>query len=110
MAVWWGTPVEGMSAFARLLRNGEISPGEFQSATARLAMLRRKWIEVQPTEPLRVLAEKLVQHHPLRSADALQLAAALTWSKHHPRGRAFVCFDGRLAEAARKEAFAVDIV
>ncbi|MBL8293282.1 MAG: type II toxin-antitoxin system VapC family toxin [Bryobacterales bacterium] len=110
IAVWWGTPIEVTSAFTRLLRSGDISQREFQSAMARLVMLRRQWVEIQPTDSLRVLAEKLLQQHALRSADALQLAAALIWAKHRPRGRAFVCFDGRLAEAARKEAFTADIV
>ena len=44
----------------------------------------------------------------LRAADALQLAAALVWAKQLPRKRLFVCFDGRLAEAAGKEGFTVE--
>ena len=61
-------------------------------AAARLAGLRGMWIEVQPTETVRDLAESLVQRHPLRAADATQLAAALIWCKRQPRNRAFVCF------------------
>jgi predicted nucleic acid-binding protein len=108
LAVWWGTPVEMMSAFARLLRSGDISQEDFEMALGRLAELRRRWIEVQPTEALRVVAEKLLQQHSLRAADALQLAAALVWAKQHPQKRAFVCFDGRLAEAAQKENLSVE--
>ena len=85
LAVWWGASVEMTSAFTRLLRRGEISHDDFR-------------------------AEKPLQQHPLRAADALQLAAALVWSKLHPRMRAFVCFDGRLAEAASKENFSVETV
>jgi len=60
---------------------------------ARLTELRRRWIEVhQPTEVLRDLAEMLLQRHPLRAADAMQLSAALIWSKQLPRKRPFVCF------------------
>jgi hypothetical protein len=40
----------------------------------------------------------------------LQLAAALVWSKQLPSTRLFVCFDGRLAEAASKEGFSVQTV
>jgi len=107
IAVWWITPVEMTSAFTRLSRGGQISRRELQLARARLAELRLRWIEVQPTEPLRDLAEILLQRHALRAADAMQLAAALTWSKQQPRKRAFVCFDQRLAEAAAKEGFSV---
>jgi len=108
IVVWWGTPVEVTSAMARLLRSDEISAKSFRSAQARLAELRGMWIEVQPTEQARELAEVLVQRHPLRAADAMQLAAALIWTKGLPRNRVFVCFDGRLAEAAVKEGFSVE--
>ena len=108
LAVWWGTPVEMTSAFARLLRDGDISQKDFEMALRRLAELRRKWIEVQPTEALRVVAETLLQQHSLRAADALQLAAALVWAKQRPQKRAFVCLDGRLADAAHKESFSVE--
>jgi hypothetical protein len=77
------------------------------SAIARLTELRQRWIEVQPTEVLRDLAEVLLQRHPLRAADAMQLAAALIWAKQLPRKRVFVCLDSRLAEAASKEGFSV---
>ena len=110
ITVWWGTSVEVTSAFARLVRDGELGSRSFRMALARLAKLREMWIEVQPAEAVRDLAEALVQRHPLRAADAMQLAAALIWSRHQPRSRPFVCFDGRLAEAAVKEGFSVEAV
>jgi uncharacterized protein len=110
ITVWWGTSVEMTNAFARLLRSGEITQRSFRMALARLTELRRMWIEVQPTASVRDLAEALVQRHPLRAADAMQLAAALICSKRQPRGRAFVCFDGRLAEAAANEGFSVEAI
>jgi hypothetical protein len=48
-----------------------------------------------------------VASHPLRAADALQLAAALVWCDEAPQGTAFVCLDDRLRDAARREGFAV---
>jgi predicted nucleic acid-binding protein len=45
--------------------------------------------------------------HPLRAADALQLAAALVWMGGAPNGAELVTRDTRLAHAARKEGFAV---
>jgi hypothetical protein len=108
IAVWWATPVETTSAFARLARAGELDQRQFQMAMTRLAALRVMWVEVQPSERLRELAEDLIQRHPLRAADALQLAAAVIWSRRHPQDRAFVCLDGGLAGAAGKEGFSVE--
>lgn len=62
---------------------------------------------VAPTAPLRDRAGRLLAAHPLRTADALQLAAALAWCDDVPRGESFVCLDERLREAARREGFAV---
>jgi uncharacterized protein len=108
MAVWWATPVETVSAFVRLARAGELDQQYLRLAMKRLAALREMWIEVQPSDGLRDLAEGLIERHPLCAADALQLAAALVWSQRHPRTREFVCLDGRLADAAREEGFSVE--
>ena len=107
IAVWWATPVEITSALERLLRNGELESKGHDSALVRLEALRGMWIEVAPSGTVRDLSEALLRLHPLRAADALQLSAALIWCKHHPRGRIFTCFDGRLAEAAAAEGFDV---
>ena len=40
-------------------------------------------------------------------ADALQLGAALKWSRTRPAEHGFVCFDVRLREAAGREGFDV---
>ena len=108
IAVWWGTPVETASAFARLVCAGELDQRDLRMTMTRLAALRGMWIEVQPSEGLRALAEGLIERHPLRAADALQLAAALIWSRRRPQKRSFVCLDGRLADAAGKEGFSVE--
>jgi hypothetical protein len=42
--------------------------------------------------------------HPLRAADATQLAAALEWGGSPPEGH-FVSFDQRLNAAAQREGF-----
>jgi hypothetical protein len=52
-------------------------------------------------------ALRLLGVHPLRAADALQLAAALILVRDDPAGRAFVCLDERLREAALLEGFRV---
>ena len=52
MVVWWSTPVEMRSAFARLLRTGQLISSEHVSAGQALGQLRRGWRELQPTDRL----------------------------------------------------------
>jgi len=103
--VWWGAGVEAFSAIYRLTREGGLTAKESQTAIKALEALRRKWHEISPSDEVRQIAERLLRAHPLRAADALQLAAALVWCGNYPRGRAFVCADIRLSDAADKEGF-----
>ena len=107
MVVWWGTPLEARSAFARLVREGDISPDERVAAVNLLGQLRATWDEILPSETLRSLAEELPDTHRLRAADAAQLAAALVWCHERPRKRPFVCFDEHLRTAASELGFVV---
>jgi predicted nucleic acid-binding protein len=103
--VWWGTPVEMAGAFARLRREGHLTPTQAESARTRLDILRRAWLEVQPIAEVRELAEDLIERRELRAADALQLAAALVWCNRRPARRHFICQDRRLRRAASEEGF-----
>jgi predicted nucleic acid-binding protein len=76
-------------------------------AIKALEVLRRKWHEISPSDDVRQTAEWLLRLHPLRAADALQLAAARVWCGNYPRGRVFICADIRLLDAADKEGFNV---
>jgi predicted nucleic acid-binding protein len=107
MVVWWATRSECISALARRGRDGSLSPLAQAQARVRLYRLSQSWTEVQPTLRLRALAETLLDRHPLRTADAYQLAAALEWVEGNPRGERFVCFDRRLRPAAEVEGFDV---
>jgi predicted nucleic acid-binding protein len=107
MVVWWGTPLEARSAFARLVRDGDMSPDERSAAVKLLGQLRVTWDEILPTEKLRSLAEDLPDGHRLRAADAAQLAAALVWCRERPKQRPLVCFDERLRAAASELGFSV---
>ena len=108
VVVWWGSLVECWSALARLRRSGEMAPEAEATAGRLLAALWPATFEVQPSEELRRLAIRLLRTHPIRAADALQLAAALTWAgSPPPPGREMVVFDRRLREAAHVEGFAV---
>ncbi len=107
MVVWWGTPLEARSAFARLVREGKLTAGERVTAVRLLAQLRVAWDEILPTEKVRSLAEELPDAHGIRAADAAQLAAALVWCRERPRQRPLVCFDERLRMAATALGFSV---
>jgi hypothetical protein len=104
LVVWWGSPVECASAFARLRRDGILSPQDEEAARAALALLGDAWFEIQPGEELRAHALRLLRLHALRAADALQLAAGLTWAGVPPSGE-LITFDERLKVAARLEGF-----
>ena len=105
MVVWWSTPVEMRSAFARLHRMGQLTPAEHDAASAALLQLRASWREMQPTHQLRAQAETLLSRFPLSAADSLQLAAAFIWSVGRPHRRAFICADEQLLQAARQLGF-----
>ena len=107
LVVWWGTPLETRSAFARLVREGELTVDERVAAVRLLAQLRAAWDEILPTERVRSLAENLPDAHGVRAADAAQLAAALVWCRELPKQRPFVCFDERLRTAAAALGFSV---
>jgi hypothetical protein len=107
VVVWWGTRTECVSAVMRGQRDGDLTAALAEHARTILERLAAEWSEVQPSEPLRVRAERLLAVHPLRAADGFQLAAALLWSRGETAGRNFVSFDQRLCEAARREGFAV---
>jgi predicted nucleic acid-binding protein len=107
MLVWWATPVECASAVARRERDGSLSTHAAGLALDQLETLRMAWSEIMPSPQIRDMAQRLLRVHPLRAADALQLAAAVIAAEHEPRSLAFVCRDERLATAAAREGFRV---
>jgi hypothetical protein len=62
---------------------------------------------VLASEPARQRALRLLAVHPLGAADALQLAAALIWTRESPAGVGLISADARLREAASREGFEV---
>jgi predicted nucleic acid-binding protein len=96
-----------VSAFVRRAREDDLTAAGERQARDVLEALAAAWTEVLPSEPLRASTERLLAVHPLRAADAFQLAAALAWCQGHPTGRALVTFDVRLGAAGRREGFAI---
>ncbi|OLB27040.1 MAG: hypothetical protein DMG41_11935 [Acidobacteria bacterium] len=105
--VWWGSLVEVYSAICRLHCENEITNLDKQGAVARLRLLGKAWREILPGDQIRDLATQLLDQHPLRAADGLQLGASLVWCGQRPSRRSFVCGDHRLAKAAESTGFSV---
>lgn len=107
VVLWTLTPVEVLSAFRRLVREGMLEEADAGLAETRLAELVRACHVVIDVEPVKSLAARLLRLHALRAFDALQLGGALHWAEGHPEGRAFHTLDSRLAVAAQREGFRV---
>jgi hypothetical protein len=107
LTLWWGTPVECLSAIYRRHRESPVPAALLTEALGRLRALVEDADTVSPTDEVRRRAGRLVAAHPLRAADALQLGAALVWCEEQPHGEAFACLDDRLREAARREGFSL---
>lgn len=105
MVLWWATPVECAAALARIEKEDQVWKPVLHRSRLALRSLVANATEVYPTEDLRSAAEHLLSKHPLRAADSLQLAAALTWRDGHPDGASFVTLDHRLRIAATLEGF-----
>lgn len=107
IAVWWGTWPECAVAISRLEREGNLDAASASEARAALEALAETWAEVRPTDDIRLTASLLSQNHPLKAADALQLAAALRWCEGEPADHGFCCLDRRLRRVAVDEGFRV---
>jgi predicted nucleic acid-binding protein len=105
VVVWWATQVECASAVARLERDGLLTAADAGRAFARLDALAASWLQVEPTDEIRETARRLLRVHPLRAADALQLAAAFVAAERRPPTMTFVTLDERLGAAAGREGF-----
>ena len=106
-AMWWGSPVECQSALRRRRREKALAPSALAAAVVRLERLAQDVDVVAPTARVRDTAGRALAAHPLRAADALQLAAALVWSANEAGYEGFVCLDDRLRDAALREGFKV---
>jgi hypothetical protein len=69
--------------------------------------LAEKWHELDPSDTIREAAARFLRVHPLRTGDALQLAAAFVAAERRPSSLEIVTLDDRLGTAALKEGFAV---
>ena len=110
VVVWWGTPVECASAIARLERDGALSGADAAASFSRLDALVPSWMQIEPSDEIRESARRFLRVHPLRAADALQLAAALVAAERRPPTLTLVTCDDRLRDAAGREGFLLDVL
>ena len=105
MVAWWATEIECTSAIARRQRFDQLQEDVAAEAFVRLSALQAGWHEVEPGEGVRESAKRLLRVHDLRSADALQLAAAIFVAEARPSTLEIVSLDDHLLAAARREGF-----
>lgn len=107
VVVWMLTRVELLSALARRRRDEPRAHGALRAARNEIVEASEDWSEITAVELVRRHAERIVETHPLRAADALQLGAAIVAADEHPQTLELVTLDERLAEAAAREGFRV---
>jgi predicted nucleic acid-binding protein len=107
MLVWWGSEVERVSVLGRLERAAALDAKAIALALDRLKKLANGWHEIEPNEIVRETAMRFRRVHPLRAADALQLAAAFIAAERRPASLQVITLDERLADADRREGFAL---
>lgn len=108
LLMWCLSQVEVVSALVRRLREGSLELEHFQAAKQRLIHFSMGAYQVIALERVKKRALRLLETHPLRAADACQLAAALVATQEDPARMAMLCFDHRLMAAAEKEGFTVN--
>ena len=107
MLVWWGSEIECVSALVRLERDAALNAQAMTLSLQRLRQLAAAWHEIDPSDAIREAATRFLRVHPLRAADALQLAAAFLAAERRPASLTILTLDDSLGAAARKEGFTV---
>ena len=100
------TPLEIASVLWRRRHAGLLRLDEHHAAEATFAELSARWNEITPTALILRKALDVVTRHPLRTLDAIQLAAAIVLSAE-PACLTMVTLDKDLADAASAEGFEV---
>lgn len=94
---------EVASALSRRCREGAFSQAELLGALHALRRDMGSLLVVEVSAEVVDTSVALLQRHPLRAGDALQLAAAVELGRQLRLPVLFVAFDRRLLAAAKKE-------
>ncbi len=95
--------VEVASALGRLGREGRLSEDQRTAALAALTADAASVLVIELTGEIVARSQTLTQKHPLRAADAIQLASCLYVRETVNPRTTLVSFDDRLSTAARLE-------
>ena len=107
VVTWWGSWAECASALNRRSREGGLASQALQELLQYLDSFAAGWTHIPSSPRLRQYTLRLLRVHPLRAADAMQLAAAVTAAMGDPATLDFVSSDRRLSQAAQIEGFSV---
>ena len=98
------TPLEARSAIRRREREGDIAGADAYRVLRQIEGDASSLYLVQPsTSAVIEEAARLIDRHPLRAYDALQLSGCLVVGHGMPEPVTFVCADSRLCDAAASE-------
>lgn len=101
------TKVEARSAVRRREREGDIAAGDADRVLRQIEDDASSNFLVQPsTSAVIEEAARLIDRHPLRAYDALQLAGCLVVREGMPEPVTFICADARLCNVATNEGLA----
>jgi len=106
--VWTMSKMEVFSALCRRFREGALKEADFYSAKKRMNDFFDMAFEIISVSKVKDRALRLLQVHPLRAADAIQLAAVLVATKEETSRLPVMSFDDKLTQAARREGFTVN--
>jgi len=107
VVVWTLTRLELLSALARQRRDDHRDVAALTAARRDLLHEWGRWSEITAIEVVRRHAERLVEAHPIKAADALQIGAALVAAQQTPELYEFVTLDDVQATAAEREGLRV---
>lgn len=103
IVTWAWTRTEIVSAIERRTREGALTRLQRRNVLRNFDAFATHWDEVTDVLSVRSRANLLLARHPLRAANAGQLAAAILVQEQLNSKLTFVCLDQRLSIAAELE-------
>ena len=106
--IWTLSKVEVFSALCRRMRDRTLDDQAFETVRNRMNDLFETVYEVAAVDRVKERAMRLLRIHPIRAADALQLAAVLVATQEKVDRLPVMCLDERLTEAVKLEGFEIN--
>jgi predicted nucleic acid-binding protein len=101
------TWIEVVAAVAHRAHRGDLGRRQFQSVLRTIAAESASVDALEIDDEVESGARECLLRHPLRAADAIQLASCLLVAQRFGRRIELLCYDARLAAAARAEGLIV---